>query len=109
MENNSWIYFATFVPLLIRIAVVVMIVIMTVTLVKILRALKPRQGFGIQVIPDGGDSAGAAGFAGIDPQVVAAIAAAVTVMGQAEGKRLVVRSVRRDSGWADAGRRESVY
>ena len=49
------------------------------------------------------------GYAGVDPQVVAAIAAAVAVMGQSEGKRLVVRSVRRSGGWADAGRRESAY
>ena len=49
------------------------------------------------------------GYAGLDPQVVAAIAAAVAMMGQSEGKRLVVRSVRRSGGWADAGRRESAY
>lgn len=49
------------------------------------------------------------GYAGVDPQVVAAIAAAIAVMGQSEGKRLVVRSVRRAGGWADAGRRESAY
>ncbi len=47
--------------------------------------------------------------AGVDGAVVAAIAAAVAMMGQAEGKRLVVRAVRRESGWSDAGRRESVY
>ena len=49
------------------------------------------------------------GYAGVDLQVVAAIAAAIAVMGQSEGKRLVVRSVRRAGGWADAGRRESAY
>lgn len=49
------------------------------------------------------------GYSGVDPRAVAAIAAAVSAMGQAEGKRLVVRSVRRGGGWADAGRRESAY
>lgn len=48
-------------------------------------------------------------FAGVDGAVVAAIAAAVSMMGQAEGKRLVVRAVRRSDNWADAGRRESQY
>ncbi len=107
--NSIWPHVINLLILLAYVATFVMIIVITVTLGKILRALKPRQGSGIQVIPDGGDSAGTVGFAGIDPQVVAAIAAAVTVMGQAEGKRLVVRSVRRDNGWADAGRRESVY
>jgi len=95
-------------PLVVRLAVVVMIVIMTVTLVRIWRVLKSRKGSGIQVVSAGGDESDA-GYAGVDPQVVAAIAAAVTVMGQAEGKRLVVRSVRRADGWADAGRREAIY
>lgn len=50
------------------------------------------------------------GYAGVDPRVVAAIAAAVAMTGQAEGKRLVVRSVRRTGdGWTAAGRRESQY
>ncbi len=48
-------------------------------------------------------------FSGVDGAVVAAIAAAVAMMGQAEGKRLVVRAVRRSENWADAGRRESQY
>ena len=49
------------------------------------------------------------GYAGIDPQVVAAISAALAILGQSEGKRLVVRSVRRAGSWADAGRREAAY
>ncbi len=50
-----------------------------------------------------------AAYAGVDGAVVAAIAAAVAVMGQAEGRRLMVRSVRREGAWADAGRRENVH
>jgi hypothetical protein len=91
------------------VAAFVMLIVITVTMVKILRALKERKSSGIQVVDDGGDGVNGIQFAGVDPQVVAAIAAAVTVMGQSEGKRLVVRSVRRSGGWADAGRRESAY
>jgi Na+-transporting methylmalonyl-CoA/oxaloacetate decarboxylase gamma subunit len=55
-------------------------------------------------------AASAPAYQGVDPQVVAAIAAAVAVMGRGEGKRLVVRSVRRTGyGWADSGRRDSLY
>jgi hypothetical protein len=106
----NWVHVVNFLILVAYVAAFVMLIVCTVSLVKILRVLKARKGQGIQVIPDGGDESGfAGGFAGVDPQVVAAIAAAVTVMGQSEGKRLVVRSVRRSDGWADAGRRESVY
>jgi uncharacterized membrane protein YqiK len=109
MDNNTLGLLLSILPLLIRLGVVVMIVIITVTLVRILRVLKERKASGIQVVDDGGDGADGVMFAGVDPQVVAAIAATVAVMGQSEGKRLVVRSVRRSGGWADAGRRESAY
>ena len=47
-------------------------------------------------------------FAGIDPQVVAVIAAAVAAM-DANGKPLVIRSIRRSPGWKRASRAEQVY
>lgn len=106
---NTWVHVLNYLILAGYVAAFVMLIVITVTMVRILRALKERKSSGIQVIDDGGDEAGAAAFAGVDPQVVAAIAAAVTAMGQSEGKRLVVRSVRRGGGWADAGRRESAY
>lgn len=49
-----------------------------------------------------------AAFAGIDPQVVAVIAAAVAAM-DANGKPLVIRSIRRSPGWKRASRAEQVY
>ena len=49
-----------------------------------------------------------AAFAGIDPQVVAVIAAAVAAM-DANGKPLVIRSIRRAPGWKRAARAEQVY
>jgi hypothetical protein len=49
------------------------------------------------------------GFSSVNGQVVAAIAAAVAMMGQDEGRRLVVRSVRRSGGWADAGCQDALY
>ena len=49
-----------------------------------------------------------AAFAGIDPQVVAVIAAAVAAM-DANGKPLVIRSIRRAPGWKRASRAEQVY
>ena len=49
-----------------------------------------------------------AAFAGIDPQVVAVIAAAVAAM-DANGKPLVIRSLRRAPGWKRASRAEQVY
>ena len=49
-----------------------------------------------------------AAFAGIDPQVVAVIAAAVATM-DANGKPLVIRSIRRSPGWKRASRAEQVY
>jgi hypothetical protein len=105
----SWVHIVNFLILAGYVAAFVMLIVMTVTLVKILRALKARKSSGIEVVDDGGDGADGVLFAGVDPQVVAAIAAVVSVMGQSEGKRLVVRSVRRSGGWADAGRRESAY
>jgi hypothetical protein len=103
---DTWVHVVNFVILFGYVALFVMILICTVSLVKILRTLRSRKASGVEVVPDGGDESG---FAGVDPQVVAAIAAAVTVMGQSEGKKLVVRSVRRSGGWAEAGRRESAY
>ena len=49
-----------------------------------------------------------AAFAGIEPQVVAVIAAAVAAM-DANGKPLVIRSIRRAPGWKRAARAEQVY
>ena len=49
-----------------------------------------------------------AAFAGIDPQVVAVIAAAVAAM-DTNGKPLVIRSIRRSPGWKRASRAEQVY
>lgn len=49
-----------------------------------------------------------AAFAGIDPQVVAVIAAAIAAM-DASGKPLVIRSIRRAPGWKRAARAEQVY
>ena len=46
--------------------------------------------------------------AGIDPQVIAAISAAIAAF-DGGNKNLVVRSVRRVSGWNGAARREQVY
>ena len=106
---NTWVQAVNYLFLAGYVAAFVMLVVITVTMVKILRALKARKSSGIEVVDEGGDGADGALYAGVDPQVVAAIAAAVTVMGQAEGKKLVVRSVRRSGGWADAGRRESAY
>jgi len=103
----TWVHAVNLLILAAYVAAFVMLIICTVSLVRILRVLRSRRASGIEVIPDGGESA-PYGFAGVDPQVVAAIAAAVTVMGQSEGKKLVVRSVRRSGGWAEAGRRESV-
>ena len=45
---------------------------------------------------------------GLDPQVVAVIAAAVAAM-DANGKPLVIRSIRRAPGWNRAARTEQVY
>ena len=47
-------------------------------------------------------------FTGIDPQVVAVIAAAIAAM-DASGKPLVIRSIRRAPGWKRAARAEQVY
>lgn len=49
-----------------------------------------------------------AALTGIDPQVVAVIAAAVAAM-DANGKPLVIRSIRRSPGWKRASRAEQVY
>ena len=49
-----------------------------------------------------------AALTGIDPQVVAVIAAAVAAM-DANGKPLVIRSIRRAPGWKRAARAEQVY
>ncbi len=46
--------------------------------------------------------------AGIDPQVIAAISAAIAAF-DGGNKNLVVRSVRRVSGWNGAARREQIY
>ncbi len=46
--------------------------------------------------------------AGEDPQIIAAIAAAIAAF-DGGNKTLVVRSVRRVSGWGSAARREQVY
>ena len=46
--------------------------------------------------------------AGDDPQIIAAIAAAIAAF-DGGNKTLVVRSVRRVSGWGSAARREQVY
>ncbi len=88
----------------------VIVVLLLAILIAVLRRPQPR-GATNQSAPAPAFSASPAyeGFAGIDGAVVAAIAAAVAMMGQQEGKRLVVRAVRRDNGWADAGRRESLY
>lgn len=106
---NTWVQAVNYLFLAGYVAAFVMLIVITVTMVKILRALKARKSSGIEVVDDGGDGVNGVAFSGIDPQVVAAIAAVVSVMGQSEGKRLVVRSVRRSGGWADAGRRESAY
>ncbi len=106
---NTWLQAVNYLFLAGYVAAFVMLIVITVTMVKILRTLKARKSSGIEVVDDGGDGADGVMFAGVDPQVVAAIAAVVSVMGQSEGKRLVVRSVRRSGGWADAGRRESAY
>ncbi len=45
---------------------------------------------------------------GPNPQVIAAITAALMMCEQTSGKQLVVRSVRRGSAWSDAGKRESI-
>lgn len=45
---------------------------------------------------------------GIDPQIVAVIAAAIAAM-DANGKPLVIRSIRRAPGWNRAARTEQVY
>ena len=49
-----------------------------------------------------------AAFEGIDAHVVAVIAAAVAAM-DANGKPLVIRSIRRSPGWKRASRAEQVY
>ena len=49
-----------------------------------------------------------AALTGIDPQVVAVIAAAVAAM-DANGKPLVIRSIRRAPDWKRAARAEQVY
>ena len=88
----------------------VIVVLLLAILVAVLRKPQPRGAMNVSSpAPAFAASPAYEGFAGTDGQIVAAIAAAVAMMGQQEGKRLVVRAVRRDGGWADAGRRESLY
>ena len=103
----TWVHAVNLLILAAYVAAFVMLIICTVSLVRILRVLRPRRASGIEVIPNGGDEPAPYGFAGVDPQVVAAIAAAVAVSVLSEVKILVVRSVRLSGGLADAGRRES--
>lgn len=88
----------------------ILVALMIVILIAVLRKPGAKAADERESAPIAIQSAPAApAFAGVDGAVVAAIAAAVAMMGQAEGKRLVVRAVRRSDVWADAGRRESQY
>jgi hypothetical protein len=88
----------------------VIVVLLLAILVAVLRRPQPRGAMNVSApAPTFAASPAYEGFAGTDGHVIAVIAAAVAMMGQQEGKRLVVRAVRRDNGWADAGRRESLY
>lgn len=87
----------------------VLVALLLAILIAVLRAPGTRAPRASATAPAAYQSAPAcAAYPGVDGAVVAAIAAAVAMMGQGEGRRLVVRAVRRSDGWADAGRRESV-
>ncbi len=88
----------------------ILVALLVIILIAVLRRPGAKAPAANEVAPVAFQSAPAyPAFAGVDGAVVAAIAAAVSMMGQAEGKRLVVRAVRRSDNWADAGRRESQY
>jgi Na+-transporting methylmalonyl-CoA/oxaloacetate decarboxylase gamma subunit len=88
----------------------VLVALLIIILIAVLRRPAAKAQYARESAPEVHESAPAApAYAGVDGAVVAAIAAAVAMMGQAEGKRLVVRAVRRSEAWADAGRRESQY